>query len=64
MQITNERILSEFNRCVEWYRENHPAMPHATITALATSVIAEAARKEVAELLNKYNEGVLSTITN
>lgn len=64
MNITNERILAEFNRCVETYRQAHPKMPHKVIVAYSTEIVAEAARKHVAELLNKYNEHVLSTIKN
>lgn len=64
MQITNEAILSEFNRCVEHYRQNHPTMPHKAIVAYSTATIANAARKHVEELLNKYNEHVVSSITN
>lgn len=63
MQITNEKILSEFNRCVDEYRQAHPTMPHKAIVSYSTAIIAEAARKHVETLLNTYNEHVVSSIS-
>lgn len=64
MNITTERVLAAFNESVEWYRVNHPSLPHAAVVRYATAIVGENARKHVEELLNKYNEGVLSSITN
>lgn len=63
MNITNERILAAFNESVEWYRVNHPKLPHAAAVRYATAIVGENARKHVEELLNAYNQHITSSIT-
>jgi len=59
MNITNERILAEFNHVASKLRENHPNIPPRVIVEHSTEIVTNAIHRAVRDLLIKYNEAIL-----
>lgn len=64
MNITNELILSEYNRIAEEYRKICPGVPAHAVAAYCTEMVANAAYKKVAAVLHTYNEHVLNVCSH